>query len=89
MIDLVDRDGPLGRKGGAPAGSDGHNMDHFCLQVTPFDAAAIAAHLRAHGIEPGETGTRLGAEGDGPSLYLDDPEGNRVELKGPSLGSTV
>ena len=84
MIDLVDDAGPLGLKGGPPAGPDGHNMDHFCLRITPFDASTIAAHLRAHGIEPSEAGTRFGAEGDGPSLYLDDPEGNRVELKGPS-----
>ncbi len=85
MIDLVDDAGPLGRKGGPPAGPDGHNMDHFCLRVAPFDGAAIAAHLRAHGVEPSEIDTRFGAEGDGPSLYLDDPEGNRVELKGLSL----
>jgi glyoxylase I family protein len=85
MIDLVDDAGPLGRKGGPPAGPDGHNMDHFCLRVAPFDATAIAAHLRAHGVEPGETGSRFGAEGDGPSLYVDDPEGNRVELKGSSV----
>jgi catechol 2,3-dioxygenase-like lactoylglutathione lyase family enzyme len=84
MIDLVDIDGPLGRKAGPLAGTGGQNVDHFCLRVAPFDAAAIAAHLRAHGVEPREIGTRFGAEGDGPSLYLDDPEGNRVELKGAS-----
>lgn len=84
MIDLVDDAGPLGRKGGPPAGPEGRNMDHFCLRITPFSASAIAAHLRAHGIEPSAIGTRFGAEGDGPSLYLDDPEGNRVELKGSS-----
>ena len=61
----------------------GRNMDHFCLRVEPFDAGAIAAHLRAHGVEPGETGSRYGAEGEGPSIYLADPEGNVVELKGP------
>ncbi|HXQ40026.1 MAG TPA: VOC family protein [Candidatus Udaeobacter sp.] len=85
MIDLVDINGPLGRKAGPSASTEGHNMDHLCLRVTPFDAAAIAVHLRAHGVEPREIGTRFGAEGDGPSLYLDDPEGNRVELKGPSV----
>lgn len=26
---------------------------------------------------------RYGAEGEGPSIYLSDPEGNTVELKGP------
>jgi glyoxylase I family protein len=85
MIDLVDDAGPLGRKGGPPAGPEGHNMDHFCLRITPFDATAITSHLRAHGIEPSGIDTRFGAEGDGPSLYLVDPEGNRVELKGSSV----
>ena len=89
MIDLVDIEGPLGgRRPGdgadPPVGIKERNMDHFCLRVTPFDAPAISAHLRAHGVEPREIGTRFGAEGDGPSLYLDDPEGNRVELKGPA-----
>jgi glyoxylase I family protein len=27
---------------------------------------------------------RFGAEGYGESIYLADPEGNRIELKGPS-----
>jgi hypothetical protein len=27
--------------------------------------------------------SRNGAEGEGPSIYLHDPEGNMVELKGP------
>ena len=63
------------------------NMDHLCLRVEPFDAAAIAAHLEAHGVAPGEVRQRFGAEGTGPSLYLQDPEGNTIELKGPSDGS--
>ena len=61
----------------------GRNMDHFALRIEPFDEAAIRAHLAAHGIEVGELKTRYGAEGDGPSLYIEDPDGNRVELKGP------
>ena len=83
LIDLVDVTGKIGREGGAAPGRQGRNMDHFCLRIEPFDAAAIAAHLRAHGVEPGEVMPRFGADGQGPSLYIDDPEGNRVELKGP------
>jgi len=84
LIDLVDVAGTLGRQGGAAPGKEGRNMDHFCVRVEPFDADAILRHLRAHGIEPGEVVQRSGAEGTGPSIYLDDPEGNMVELKGPS-----
>jgi len=83
LIDLVPIDGVLGRAGGAPAGSEGRNVDHFCVRVEPFDEAEIRAHLRAHAIDAGEVARRYGAEGDGPSLYIRDPDGNVVELKGP------
>jgi catechol 2,3-dioxygenase-like lactoylglutathione lyase family enzyme len=59
------------------------NMDHFCLRIEPFDADAISAFLRRHRIEPGEVASRYGADGQGPSIYLNDPDGNTVELKGP------
>jgi glyoxylase I family protein len=83
LIDLVPVDGPLGQKGGAPAGVEGRNLDHFCLRVDPFDADAIIAHLRATGADPAPVASRYGAEGQGPSIYVSDPEGNVVELKGP------
>ena len=83
LIDLVDVDGTLGRKGGAGPGQEGHNMDHLCLRVEPFDVDAIVAHLTAHEVRIAEFGSRYGAEGEGPSQYLYDPEGNLVELKGP------
>ena len=83
LIDLVAVDGKLGRPGGAAPGPEGRNLDHLCLRVDPFDRDAIAAHLRAHGARSGDFGLRYGAEGEGPSQYLFDPEGNLVELKGP------
>ena len=86
MIDLVAVDGPLGKKGGAAPGVEGRNMDHLCLRIEPFDQDAIVAHLKARGIAVGEIARRFGAEGTGISIYLTDPEGNMVELKGPSDG---
>ena len=83
LIDLVPVDGPLGRAGGAPPGPQGRNLDHFCLRVEPFEEAALRAHLAAHGVAAGAVEQRYGAEGEGPSLYVTDPEGNVVELKGP------
>ncbi len=83
LIDLVPVDGPLGQKGGAAPGVEGRNLDHFCLRVEPFDADAIIAHLIAHGASPAPVVSRYGAEGQGPSIYVADPEGNVVELKGP------
>ncbi|WP_374603924.1 VOC family protein [Niveibacterium sp.] len=88
MIDLVALDGPLGRLGGAAAGAEGRNVDHLCLRVEPFDEAALRTHLAAHGITPhGPAEMNFGAEGDGLSLYVDDPDGNRIELKGPCCDS--
>lgn len=83
LIDLVSLDSKLGRQGGAGPGTEGHNMDHLCLSVDGYDEAAIVAHLKAHGVHVGEVGTRYGAKGAGPSIYLFDPQGNMVELKGP------
>lgn len=83
LIDLVSVQGPLGRAGGAAAGAQGRNLDHFCLRVDPFDEPSIRAWLAAHGVDAGEVASRYGAEGEGPSLYLADPQGNVVELKGP------
>jgi catechol 2,3-dioxygenase-like lactoylglutathione lyase family enzyme len=83
LIDLVTLEGPLGRAGGAAPGREGRNLDHFCLRIQPFDEAALHAHLAAQGIDAGAVAQRYGAEGSGPSLYLSDPDGNMIELKGP------
>ena len=83
MIDLVPVDGPLGRHGGAAPGPEARNLDHFCLRLDPFDESAIRRQLEAAGLVVGATASRYGAEGDGPSIYVSDPEGNTVELKGP------
>lgn len=83
LIDLVGVESKLGRMGGAAPGREGHNLDHLCLRVDPFDAEAIRAHLKASGADPGAVESRYGADGQGPSIYLHDPEGNMVELKGP------
>jgi glyoxylase I family protein len=77
MIDLVEAKGPVGQ---------GRNMDHLCLRVEPFDQQAVVAHLERHGVKVGDIRNRFGAEGNGISIYITDPEGNTVELKGPSDG---
>ena len=82
LVDLVAADGRLGRIGGAAPGAEGRNLDHFCLTVEGFDLAAVTAHLQAHGVAVGDSGLRYGAGGEGLSVYLTDPEGNGVELRG-------
>jgi glyoxylase I family protein len=83
LIDLVPVDSPLGKHGGGPPDPNARNVDHICLRIEPFDVEALAAHLRAHGVAPGDVGDRYGADGTGPSMYVRDPDGNVVELKGP------
>jgi glyoxylase I family protein len=82
LVDLVPIDGKLGREGGAAPGKEGRNMDHLCFRVDPFDEADIRSHLDRSGVVAGPLESRYGAEGEGPSIYLQDPEGNTIELKG-------
>ena len=83
LIDLVPIEGPLGRLGGAAPGVEARNVDHVALALARFDEAALRSHLAAHGVEPGDVAPRYGASGMGPSMYVRDPDGNVVELKGP------
>lgn len=81
LIDLVDINGELGRKGGAAPGKEARNMDHLCLQVEAFDAAAVVRHLKSCGAKVEDPQKRYGAGGEGLSVYLYDPEGNLIELR--------
>lgn len=74
LIDLLPAEGP------PPAG--GRGMDHVCLSIRCDDLQAVAASLRARGVTlDSDVVTRRGAWGDGPSLYIRDPDGYRLELK--------
>ena len=81
LIDIVDVNGELGRKGGEAPGMSGNNLDHFCLQIDDFNEAELIDWLRDRGVDCGEFVERYGAEGMGRSLYLSDIDGNTVELR--------
>jgi hypothetical protein len=85
LIDLVDVDGPIGKMGGEGPGKTGRNVDHFCLRIDPFDPEKIFRHLDDFNVPHGEAEERYGAEGDGLSIYITDPDDNTVELKGPAI----
>ncbi|MEQ9125833.1 MAG: VOC family protein [Alphaproteobacteria bacterium] len=76
MVDLVPA---------KPGDAGGRNMDHFAIRLAPWDPDAIRAHLAAAGFPAPEPAMRYGAEGSGWSIYVDDPDGNVVELKGPRV----
>lgn len=83
LIDLVD----VGSSEGAwarPGNAGGRNMDHFCLATGPWEEQALRHHLSSHHVEIIEEGVHSGARGASFSLYVRDPSGNVVELKGPS-----
>ena len=84
LIDLVDVGGPLGKAGGPPPDRGGRNVDHVALGIEGFEEAALREHLLRHGIEPSDVAERYGADGVGPSMYIRDPDGNVIELKGSS-----
>ncbi len=87
FIDLVDINGKLGRERVGPGGAKGRNVDHFALSMAEFNEKEIRAHLASHGIDAGEVVERYGSKGSGPSIYIIDPDGNTVELKGPKTSS--
>jgi catechol 2,3-dioxygenase-like lactoylglutathione lyase family enzyme len=58
------------------------NMDHLCLTVADFDVDHVRRHLQDHGIVVGAAAERFGASGWGQSLYVTDPDGNGLELRG-------
>jgi glyoxylase I family protein len=74
MIDLV----PCG-----PGERPGRNMDHYAVRIAKMDVPAVTAHLEQNGVAVGPVQRRYGAEGYGSSIYVTDPDGNTVELKGP------
>ena len=85
MLDLVDVNGELGRAGGSGPGPVGRNLDHFAVRVAPFDAKEITEFCKQNGIKSTQASQLLlGADGYGPAIFIEDPDGNRIELKGPT-----
>lgn len=81
LIDLVVVDSRLGAMGGGAPTQSERNIDHFCLQIKSVPEQDIITYLKESGIEVGEFESRFGAQGEGNSIYIKDPEGNEVELR--------
>lgn len=61
----------------------GRVLDHFCFRIDSFAPLDLLSYLSQLGIETDTPRVRYGAEGAGTSIYIKDPDGNTVELKGP------
>lgn len=79
LIDLLPSH--LWKSGDEPA-STFPNLNHFCVALEPGEWEPLLARLAAAGVEI-EAGpmTLSGARGDGTSIYVRDPDGNRLELR--------
>ena len=82
LIDLVDIAVPQGRWALPPV-AGGRNLDHLCLALAAHDEAKLRRHLARHRIAIVEEGIHGGSRGESLSLYVRDPSGNVIELKGP------
>jgi len=81
LIDLVPLDSELGKLGGGAPRQDGRNIDHFCLQIADLEEDILLQALESRNISHSGFAERYGAQGHGRSIYVNDPEGNVVELK--------
>lgn len=76
LIDLIpakDLSGEEGRQ----------RVNHICLRVEDgTDLEEVKKYLVENNVKiTGTAKNNFGAFGNGPSIYIDDPEGNSVELK--------
>lgn len=72
-----------GAKRAIPPISNGRNVDHVCLALGRFDPDEMKKFLEASEIQIVEEANHGGARGVGYSIYVNDPFGNKLELKGP------
>lgn len=83
LIVLWDTTHP-GAASAIPPVAGGRNVDHLCIATSPFAPQALRDHLTAHGVAIEREATHGGARGMGHSVYILDPFGNKLELKGPA-----
>lgn len=77
LIDLF----PMAEKRAA-SGPVEKRLNHFCMVIEPTEMPDVVAHLEAHGVTIDEgPATRWGAHGNATSIYFNDPEGNRIEIR--------
>lgn len=84
LIVLWDTTHP-GAASAVPPVKGGRNVDHVCINLSPFDVSELIGHLNSHMVAIDRTAFHGGARGMGESIYIFDPFGNKLELKGPPV----
>ncbi len=78
LIDLF----PMPEQSAAPEAGAAKRLNHFCMVIEPAEMPEVVAHLEAHGVTIDEgPATRWGAHGNATSIYFNDPESNRIEIR--------
>ena len=59
------------------------NLDHYCLALEPTDMEELSSYLREQGVTVTSNSPvqRSGARGMATSIYIEDWEGNQIELR--------
>jgi glyoxylase I family protein len=79
-LDLVDAAAAEGAWARSPG--PGRNMDHLCLAISAWDEDGLRRHLAAHGAAIVEARREVEDGRAWLSLYVRDPSGNVIELRG-------
>lgn len=81
IVDMLKRRGTPSDDPESTARKNERNMDHFALRLEAFEEDSLRDHLAQFGIDAGKLWRNDGPDGH-YSFYIQDPEGNDIELKG-------
>ena len=81
LLDILDRTVADAEEEATDSTKRDPQYDHFCLAVAELNAQELVEWLDAEEIPHGKVERRYGATGEGTSIYAEDPDGRRVELK--------
>jgi glyoxylase I family protein len=54
---------------------------HFCLSATVTSIYDVIATFKRKGLDPSQAEVNSGAKGKGLSIWVRDPDGNKIEIK--------
>jgi glyoxylase I family protein len=64
-----------------PAPAANLSAGHFCLSATGTSIYDVIATFKRKGLDPSQAEVNSGAKGKGLSIWVRDPDGNKIEIK--------